>query len=91
MDDKLCFVQFIHPGGEHKPDYGLYKGRCPVSKILFSPRTLINLPHDPLRPLRGGDDGLASRAWLRVERIVGGLQVTHHEDSCQFASTCLRM
>jgi hypothetical protein len=20
MDDKLCFVQFIHPGGEHEPD-----------------------------------------------------------------------
>jgi hypothetical protein len=26
MDDKLCFVQFIHPGGEHEPDDGLHKG-----------------------------------------------------------------
>src|SRR5216684_1999705 len=26
MDDKLCFVQFIHPGGEHQPDDGLRKG-----------------------------------------------------------------
>ena len=25
MDNKLCFVQFIHPGGEHKPDHGLIK------------------------------------------------------------------
>jgi hypothetical protein len=25
MDDKLCFVQFIHPGGEHEPDDGLQK------------------------------------------------------------------
>jgi hypothetical protein len=25
MDDKLCFVQFIHPGGEHEPDDGLRK------------------------------------------------------------------
>jgi len=26
MDDKLCFVQFIHPGGEHEPDDGFHKG-----------------------------------------------------------------
>jgi hypothetical protein len=26
MDDKLCFVQFIHPAGEHEPDDGLHKG-----------------------------------------------------------------
>jgi len=26
MDDKLCFVQFIHPGGEHEPDDGSHKG-----------------------------------------------------------------
>jgi len=26
MDDKLCFVQFIHPGGEHEPDDGVHKG-----------------------------------------------------------------
>lgn len=25
MNDKLCFVQFIHPGGEHRPDDGLNK------------------------------------------------------------------
>ena len=25
MDDKLCFVQFLHPGGEHKPGRGLVK------------------------------------------------------------------
>lgn len=25
MDDKLCFVQFIHPGGEHEPDDSLHK------------------------------------------------------------------
>lgn len=25
MDDKLLFVQFLHPGGEHKPDNGLIK------------------------------------------------------------------
>ena len=25
MDNKLCFVQFIHPGGEHEPDDGLNK------------------------------------------------------------------
>jgi hypothetical protein len=25
MDDKLRFVQFIHPGGEHKPDHGSIK------------------------------------------------------------------
>jgi hypothetical protein len=22
MDDKLCFIQFLHPGGEHEPDAG---------------------------------------------------------------------
>ena len=22
MEDKLCFVQFLHPGGEHEPDHG---------------------------------------------------------------------
>lgn len=25
MQNKLCFVQFIHPGGEHQPDYGAVK------------------------------------------------------------------
>jgi hypothetical protein len=25
MDDNLCFVQFIHPGGEHEPDDGVIK------------------------------------------------------------------
>lgn len=25
MDDKLCFVQFLHPGGEHLPDTGRKK------------------------------------------------------------------
>ncbi len=25
MDDKLCFVQFLHPGGEHEPDRGLIR------------------------------------------------------------------
>ncbi len=25
MENKLCFVQFLHPGGEHKPDDGLIK------------------------------------------------------------------
>jgi hypothetical protein len=25
MDEKLCFVQFLHPGGEHKPDDGSFK------------------------------------------------------------------
>jgi hypothetical protein len=25
MPDKLCFVQFIHPGGEHEPDFGAHK------------------------------------------------------------------
>ena len=25
MCDKLCFVQFIHPGGEHTPDNGLIR------------------------------------------------------------------
>jgi hypothetical protein len=25
MDDELCFVQFLHPGGEHEPDRGLIK------------------------------------------------------------------
>ncbi len=25
MHDKLCFVQFIHPGGEHTPDNGLIR------------------------------------------------------------------
>ena len=25
MDEKLCFVQFLHPGGEHTPDDGLVK------------------------------------------------------------------
>jgi len=25
MDDKLCFVQFLHPGKEHKPDDGAHK------------------------------------------------------------------
>ena len=24
-DNKLCFVQFIHPGGEHKPDSGMIR------------------------------------------------------------------
>jgi hypothetical protein len=42
----------------------------------------INFPHDPLRPLnRSGNHGLGPRAWLGVEEIVGGLQVTRHEDS----------
>jgi hypothetical protein len=26
MENKLCFVQFIHPGGEHRPDAGRFKG-----------------------------------------------------------------
>lgn len=25
MPDKLCFVQFIHPGGEHEPEDGVHK------------------------------------------------------------------
>lgn len=25
MENKLCFVQFIHPGGEHRPDVGRFK------------------------------------------------------------------
>jgi hypothetical protein len=25
MDEKLCFVQFLHPGGEHRPDDGSIK------------------------------------------------------------------
>jgi hypothetical protein len=25
VDDKLCFVQFIHPAGEHEPDNGEHK------------------------------------------------------------------
>lgn len=25
MDEKLCFVQFLHPGGEHRPDDGVIK------------------------------------------------------------------
>lgn len=25
MENKLCFVQFNHPGGEHQPDQGLFK------------------------------------------------------------------
>jgi hypothetical protein len=25
MPDKLCFVQFIHPGGEHEPDFGAHR------------------------------------------------------------------
>ena len=25
MDDRLCFVQFLHPGGEHQPDAGRVK------------------------------------------------------------------
>lgn len=24
-DDALCFVQFMHPGGEHRPDWGCFK------------------------------------------------------------------
>ena len=26
MENELCFVQFIHPGGEHPPDWGRFKG-----------------------------------------------------------------
>lgn len=26
MDDRLCVIQFLHPGGEHKPDDGHLKG-----------------------------------------------------------------
>src|SRR5687767_1585001 len=26
MNEKRCFVQFIHPGGEHEPDDGHVKG-----------------------------------------------------------------
>lgn len=26
MENELCFVQFIHPGGEHRPDVWLFKG-----------------------------------------------------------------
>ena len=25
MDEKLCMVQFLHPGGEHRPDHGAIK------------------------------------------------------------------
>jgi hypothetical protein len=25
MENELCFVQFMHPGGEHRPDAGLFK------------------------------------------------------------------
>jgi hypothetical protein len=25
MENELCLVQFIHPGGEHRPDDGLFK------------------------------------------------------------------
>jgi hypothetical protein len=25
MDEKLCFVQFLHPSGEHRPDDGVIK------------------------------------------------------------------
>jgi hypothetical protein len=26
VENELCFVQFIHPGGEHRPDNGRFKG-----------------------------------------------------------------
>jgi hypothetical protein len=39
MDDKLCFVQFIHPGGEHEPDDRLHKGwNASVHKRKFLKR-----------------------------------------------------
>jgi hypothetical protein len=36
---------------------------------------MVNLPHDPLRPLqpRSGNHRLCSRAALRIEEIIGSL------------------
>ena len=38
---------------------------------------VVYLPHDPLGPLnRSGNHGFGPGAWLRIEEIVGTLQVT---------------
>jgi hypothetical protein len=44
MDEKLCFVQFLHPGGEHGPDGGSIKGwnrKAHKRKFLVGPGRYI--------------------------------------------------
>src|SRR5271155_1648318 len=66
------------------------RGRAPTfhgpattsgSRPLFG-EDVVNLLHDPFCPLnRSGDHGGGSRTLPGVEEIVGGSQVTSHEDS----------
>ncbi len=47
MDDRLCFVQFLHPGGEHEPDAGRVKTwnrRDHRRKFLKSPGRFLETP-----------------------------------------------
>lgn len=49
MDDRLCFVQFLHPGGEHEPDAGQVKTwnrKDHRRKFLKSPGSYLG-PHGP--------------------------------------------
>jgi hypothetical protein len=52
----------------------------------------VNLPHSSYHPLnRSGYERLRPRAWLGIEKIVCGFQVSRHEDSRhnrQHAFTC---
>lgn len=52
-----------------------------IALISARPRTLLNLPHDFLRPLHCRSDQRAA-AWTiaRVEQIVRGLEVTRHQN-----------
>jgi len=51
------------------------------SRPLFG-EDVVDLLHDPFCPLnRGGDHGGGSRTLPGVEEIIGGSQVTSHEDS----------
>jgi hypothetical protein len=51
VDERLCFVQFLHPGGEHAPDAGLIKAWNTGDhrrKFLKSPGCYLagNVPRD---------------------------------------------
>jgi hypothetical protein len=43
MENKLCFVQFIHPGGEHRPDAGRFKGCVKPARLKFPARVFIRM------------------------------------------------
>jgi len=53
VEDRLCFVQFIHPGGEHQPDTSLLKNwNRGTTEGSTSPT--VDLTWIPWRDLRRG-------------------------------------